>query len=83
MEVKNLAKTHDYKFLKKLKCVENTIYVFDKVYNDYKALTGFSNNETEFVTCLKNITASNLSFVLNFPRMTVSVLRSTSFNIFL
>ena len=31
------AKTHDHNFLQQLKCDDNTIYVFDKGYNDYKA----------------------------------------------
>ena len=31
------AKTHDHQFLEKLKCDQNTIYVFDKGYHDYKA----------------------------------------------
>ena len=31
------AKKHDHEFLDKLKCDENTVYVFDKGYNDYRA----------------------------------------------
>ena len=48
------AKTHDHKFLEKLACDENTIYVFDKGYNDYKAFDTFSLNKTRFVTRLKD-----------------------------
>ena len=48
------AKTHDHKFLEKLACDENTIYVFDKGYNDYKAFDTFSLNKTGFVTRLKD-----------------------------
>lgn len=32
----------------------NTIYVFDKGYNDYKAFKKFSENETGFVTRIKD-----------------------------
>lgn len=46
--------TNDQKFLNKLKCDSNTIYVFDKGYNDYKAFKLFSDNETGFVTRLKD-----------------------------
>lgn len=35
------ATAHDHNFLEKLKCDDNTIYVFDKGYNDYKALSTF------------------------------------------
>lgn len=31
------AKIHDHKILEKLECNVNTIYVFDKGYNDYRA----------------------------------------------
>jgi len=48
------AKTHDHNFLEKLKCDENTIYVFDKGYNDYKAFDHFSEQKTGFVTRLKD-----------------------------
>ena len=47
------AKTHDSKFLKKLKCDENTVYVFDKGYNDYKAFAHFTEQSTGFVTRIK------------------------------
>ncbi len=48
------AKTHDHKFLEKLKCDENTIYVFDKAYNDYKAFEHFTDRKTGFVTRIKD-----------------------------
>ncbi len=48
------AKTHDHKFLEKLKCDENTIYVFDKGYNDYKAFEHFTTHKTGFVTRIKD-----------------------------
>jgi len=48
------ATTHDHNFLNKLKCDDNTIYVFDKGYNDYKAFNHFTEQKTGFVTRLKN-----------------------------
>lgn len=48
------ATTHDHNFLKKLKCDDNTIYVFDKGYNDYKAFEHFTVQKTGFVTRLKD-----------------------------
>ena len=48
------AKTHDQRFLKKLECDDNTIYVFDKGYNDYKAFKHFSTQNTGFVTRIKD-----------------------------
>ena len=48
------ATTHDHNFLEKLKCDDNTIYVFDKGYNDYKAFKHFSAHRTGFVTRIKN-----------------------------
>jgi hypothetical protein len=48
------AKTHDHKFLEKLNCDKNTIYVFDKGYNDYKAFEHFTAHETGFVTRIKD-----------------------------
>ncbi|TXD63345.1 IS4 family transposase [Polaribacter glomeratus] len=48
------AKTHDHNFLKKLKCDENTVYVFDKGYNDYKAFEHFTIQKTGFVTRIKD-----------------------------
>lgn len=46
--------THDQKFLEKLKYDDNTIYVFDKGYNDYKAFKRFTEHQTGFVTRIKN-----------------------------
>jgi len=48
------AKTHDHILLDKLKTDSNTIYVFDKGYNDYKAFKKFSDNQTGFVTRIKD-----------------------------
>lgn len=48
------AKTHDHNFLEKLTCDENTIYVFDKGYNDYKAFEHFTTQKTGFVTRIKD-----------------------------
>lgn len=48
------VKTHDHNFLEKLKCDENTVYVFDKGYNDYKAFEHFTNHRTGFVTRIKD-----------------------------
>ena len=46
--------THDHVLLSKLKMDPNTIYVFDKGYNDYKAFQRFCNNDTGFVTRIKD-----------------------------
>lgn len=46
--------TNDHVLLNKLKLDSNTIYVFDKGYNDYKAFKKFSDNETGFVTRIKD-----------------------------
>ncbi len=48
------AKKHDHEFLDKLKCDKNTVYVFDKGYNDYKAFEHFTEQETGFVTRIKD-----------------------------
>jgi len=48
--------TNDHVLLNKLKMDPNTIYVFDKGYNDYKAFKKFSDNETGFVTRIKDNT---------------------------
>ena len=48
------ATTHDQNFLQKLKCDDNTVYVFDKGYNDYKAFKHFSDHKTGFVTRIKD-----------------------------
>jgi transposase len=47
------AKKHDHNFLEKLECDENTVYVFDKGYNDYKAFAHFTDQKTSFVTRIK------------------------------
>lgn len=46
--------TNDHVLLSKLKMDSNTIYVFDKGYNDYKAFKKFCVNETGFVTRIKD-----------------------------
>lgn len=48
------AKKSDHFLLKKLKLDSNTIYVFDKGYNDYKAFKLFCENQTGFVTRIKD-----------------------------
>ena len=48
------AATHDHVLLNKLKMDANTIYVFDKGYNDYKAFEKFCLNNTGFVTRIKD-----------------------------
>ena len=48
------AATHDHILLKKLKPKSNSIYVFDKGYNDYNAFKTFSENNTGFVTRIKD-----------------------------
>lgn len=48
------AAKHDHILLEKLKLDSNTIYVFDKGYNDYKAFKKFSEHETGFVTRIKD-----------------------------
>ncbi len=48
------AKTHDHNFLEKLKSDPDTIYVFDKGYNDYKAFAHFTDQKTGFVTRIKD-----------------------------
>lgn len=48
------AASHDHVLLSKLKLDANTIYVFDKGYNDYKAFQLFSDNQTGFVTRIKD-----------------------------
>jgi hypothetical protein len=45
---------NDHILLEKLKLDDNTIYVFDKGYNDYKAFKLFSENRTGFVTRIKD-----------------------------
>jgi len=46
--------THDHVLLKKLSYDANTIYVFDKGYNDYKAFRDFTQSRTGFVTRIKD-----------------------------
>ncbi len=46
--------THDHVFLSKLRMDSNVIYVFDKAYNDYKVFKLFSDNQTGFVTRIKD-----------------------------
>jgi IS4 transposase len=48
------ASTSDHVLLKKLTLDKNTIYVFDKGYNDYKAFKRFSDTHTGFVTRIKD-----------------------------
>lgn len=48
------AAKNDHILLEKLKLDANTIYVFDKGYNDYKAFKLFSENKTGFVTRIKD-----------------------------
>jgi IS4 transposase len=47
------ASTNDHVLLKKLTLDKDTIYVFDKGYNDYKAFKSFSDTQTGFVTRIK------------------------------
>jgi hypothetical protein len=48
------AAKNDHILLEKLKLDANTIYVFDKGYNDYKAFKLFSEKQTGFVTRIKD-----------------------------
>lgn len=48
------AATHDHILLERLSLNDNTIYVFDKGYNDYKAFKRFSEHKTGFVTRVKD-----------------------------
>lgn len=48
------AATNDHVLLDKLTYDSNTIYVFDKGYNDYKAFDKFCNHDTGFVTRIKD-----------------------------
>ena len=48
------ATTHDHKLLSKLSPDSDTIYVFDKGYNDYKAFKWFSELQAGFVTRIKD-----------------------------
>jgi hypothetical protein len=51
---------NDHFLLDKLKLNPNTIYVFDKGYNDYKAFKKFTENETGFVTRIKDNAVYNI-----------------------
>ncbi len=48
------AAKNDHVLMDKLKMDSNTIYVFDKGYNDYKAFKKFCDNQTGFVTRIKD-----------------------------
>jgi hypothetical protein len=48
------AATNDHVLLDKLTYNSNTIYVFDKGYNDYKAFEKFCKHDTGFVTRIKD-----------------------------
>jgi len=48
------AAKNDHILLEKLKLDSNIIYVFDKGYNDYKAFKKFCDNQTGFVTRIKD-----------------------------
>jgi hypothetical protein len=48
------AAKNDHVLLDKLKMDSNTVYVFDKGYNDYKAFKKFCDNQTGFVTRIKD-----------------------------
>ena len=48
------AAKNDHILLEKLKLDSNIIYVFDKGYNDYKAFKRFDDNNTGFVTRIKD-----------------------------
>lgn len=54
------ATTHDHKLLSKLSPDSDTIYVFDKGYNDYKAFKWFSEQQAGFVTRIKD----NASYIV-------------------
>jgi IS4 transposase len=54
------AATHDHVLLSKLKLNPDTIYVFDKGYNDYKAFKSFSDAGVGFVTRIKDNAVNNL-----------------------
>ncbi len=70
------ATTHDHNFLKKLKCDDNTVYVFDKGYNDYKAFKQFTDHKTGFVTRIKDNALYQEIEILDIPeRIHSGVLR--------
>lgn len=55
--------TNDHVLLKKLRYDANTIYVFDKGYNDYKAFRDFTQAKTGFVTRIKDNAVFSVSEV--------------------
>jgi hypothetical protein len=61
------AATHDHVLLSKLELDPNTIYVFDKGYNDYLAWYRFTEGETGFVTRLKDNAVYELVGELDIP----------------
>jgi len=48
------AATSDHKLLSKLKPDRDTIYIFDKGYNDYRAFKWFTDQQAGFVTRIKD-----------------------------
>jgi len=54
------AATNDHILLSKLELSPNIIYVFDKGYNDYKAYKLFTDNQTGFVTRIRDNAAYNV-----------------------
>jgi hypothetical protein len=66
------ATTNDHNFLKKLKCDDNTVYVFDKGYNDYKAFKHFTDHRTGFVTRIKDNAQYEQIEILDIPERTHS-----------
>ncbi len=59
------AATHDHYLLEKLRFDPNTIYVFDKGYNDYVAFRRFCDNKTGFVTRVKDNAVYSIEEVLH------------------
>lgn len=55
------AAMNDHVLLSKLKLNKNTIYVFDKGYNDYKAFKMFTESDTGFVTRIKDNAVYNIT----------------------
>jgi hypothetical protein len=54
------AVTNDHILLSKLELSPHIIYVFDKGYNDYKAYKLFSENQTGFITGIKDNAVYNI-----------------------
>jgi hypothetical protein len=61
------AATNDHVLLSKLDLDPNTIYVFDKGYNDYMAFYRFTKGETGFVTRLKDNAVYEIEEELDIP----------------